>query len=248
MSLFSPVNFSADIFFSTMLDSQANARISVLYALLTALLLGTWYRIAAVPRHKPKRSIRQLANPKIVCACILLVAALQYTSSYLITAVYYIRPAWYKTYVDLLESAGMTEMSVLLAFYSIIIGPVCEELIFRGVTFHYAHKALPFWAANILQALLFGIYHANMVQGIYAFCVGLMCGCIFYYGKSIYLSILFHILFNFWGTYLGKLMYQGSNSMVQLLLIAATVAAGIIGFRLFKDGVRSRDTFRQEAQ
>ena len=59
------------------------------------------------------------------------------------------------------------EPSLILVLYSVLIGPVCEELIFRGLTLKYAKRAMPFWVANFLQALLFGVFHMNMIQDVY---------------------------------------------------------------------------------
>ena len=67
-------------------------------------------------------------------------------------------------------------------------------------------RALPFWAANLMQAVLFGIFHMNWIQGIYAFVLGLVLGWICEKGGSIYFSMFFHILFNFWGTIIGPLL------------------------------------------
>ena len=82
--------------------------------------------------------------------------------------------------------------------YAVILGPVCEELVFRGVTMRLVRRALPFWAANLMQAVLFGIFHMNWIQGIYAFVLGLVLGWICEKGGSIYFSMFFHILINFW--------------------------------------------------
>jgi hypothetical protein len=42
---------------------------------------------------------------------------------------------------------------------------------------------MPFWVANILQAVLFGIYHMNPLQGIYAFFIGLFLGYVCHKGE-----------------------------------------------------------------
>ena len=92
-------------------------------------------------------------------------------------------------YESLLETAGLDDqISILMVICSVIFAPFCEELVFRGVTMHQAKKCLPFWAANLLQALLFGIFHMNMIQGIYAFCLGLVLGYVCNRGGSIYYS------------------------------------------------------------
>ena len=63
-------------------------------------------------------------------------------------------------------------MIILVTFAA----PILEELIFRLLILSFARKYFPFFAANIIQAGLFGIYHMSLVQGIYAFLLGLFIG------------------------------------------------------------------------
>lgn len=79
----------------------------------------------------------------------------------------------------LMETAGLdSDIGLFMFIYAVILGPVCEELVFRGVTMRLVRRALPFWAANLMQAVLFGIFHMNWIQGIYAFVLGLVLGWI----------------------------------------------------------------------
>ena len=100
-----------------------------------------------------------------------------------------------------------------MLLYSVLLAPVCEELIFRGTTMHLARRALPFWLANTMQALLFGLFHMNWIQGIYAFALGLVLGYVCEKGGSIYYSILLHILFNLWGTVISTLLPDVGNTV-----------------------------------
>lgn len=78
-----------------------------------------------------------------------------------------------------METAGLdSDIGLFMFIYAVILGPVCEELVFRGVTMRLVRRALPFWAANLMQAVLFGIFHMNWIQGIYAFVLGLVLGWI----------------------------------------------------------------------
>lgn len=85
---------------------------------------------------------------------------------------------------------------LIVLLLMIFIAPVSEELIFRGVVFHRANKLFGFACANIMQALLFGLYHGNLVQGIYAALIGLILGAVCYKFRTIYASILLHMIIN----------------------------------------------------
>lgn len=67
-----------------------------------------------------------------------------------------------------------------------ILSPMAEENVFRGVTLHRLfllfreknEEKKAFFLAALLSSLLFGIYHGNIVQGLYAAAMGL-CFCWF---------------------------------------------------------------------
>ncbi len=108
-----------------------------------------------------------------------------------------------EAYEELMESAGFGE-SILPTIAAVLIAPFGEEFIFRGVTFYYAKKAvsdLPdrrkaFWIANCIQALGFGVFHMNLVQGSYAFIMGLALGYLAHRFRSILPAMLGHMIIN----------------------------------------------------
>lgn len=85
---------------------------------------------------------------------------------------------------------------IMVMVVTIIVAPITEELIFRGVTLHFANRHIPFYLANLLQAVLFGVYHGNLVQGVYAGVLGLVLGFIYQKFRTIYAPILLHMLVN----------------------------------------------------
>lgn len=76
--------------------------------------------------------------------------------------------------------------SFLLRFLvTAVLAPVTEELLFRGLIRTELKEYMKPRAAALLGALLFGLYHGNLSQGIYAFllalCLELVCewsGCL----------------------------------------------------------------------
>ncbi len=85
---------------------------------------------------------------------------------------------------------------ILVVLRTVIMAPIFEELLFRGVTLNRAKNMLPFYAINIFQALLFGINHMNIIQFIYTFPKGLLYGYVAFKYKSIIPSIFLHIFNN----------------------------------------------------
>jgi hypothetical protein len=178
----------------------------------------------------------------MILGVIILVPGMQFFSSYLIGIVSMAFPQWLKQYEELINNAGLgSDITPLMLLYSVVLAPIGEELMFRGVTMRQARKAVPFWAANLLQAFLFGVFHLNWIQGIYAFALGLVLGIVCEKGGSIYYSLLFHILFNFWGTVIGELLGDIDDSGIAgLVIFLLMIVFIILGTLLFKVGMKKR--------
>ena len=164
------------------------------FATLGTLILGAlWYR-----RHKPETdfSLKEAVNVKMLIAMICLGLSLQFLISMCLNAVYPVLPqSLTDQYSELMESllGGNIWLSLLA---TVILAPLAEEFLFRGVTLKMAQKIMPFMFANVLQAVLFGVYHMNLIQGVYAFVLGLVLGFTAEYFHSVWASILLHACVN----------------------------------------------------
>ena len=128
---------------------------------------------------------------------------LQLLSNLFLTLVFGIFPELMESYSQVLENLGMDSPTVLSLAYTVLVAPVTEELIFRGLTLRILEGAFPFWAANILQALYFGIIHGNLVQGGYAFLAGMVLGYLVKRNGTLAAGILCHFGVNLSGVLLG---------------------------------------------
>ena len=89
-----------------------------------------------------------------------------------------------------------------------------------------------------MQAALFGLFHLNWIQGIYAFALGIVLGYVCERGGSIYYSIGLHLLFNLWGTLSGFFPDPGNSVVAFVIVIAVTIVSLAAGFVLFNKGRR----------
>lgn len=201
---------------------------NILYCSLIAQVMAfavfvLWYYLtwSTKKQHNPFKIFRR----KSVGGIILLGVSFEFVISSILSIIDIYFPHLMDNYKELMEEAGMDEISVAVALATIIMAPIVEELIFRGITLKLAMKINgSFWVANILQALLFGIAHMNWVQGSYAFCLGIVMGYVVKKYKTLYASIMLHAVFNFAGTILVALvsLIPGAESLaVNLLLIVA---------------------------
>lgn len=142
-------------------------------------------------------------------------------------------PDAFASYQELMKSLD-TENSILALPYVILLGPVAEELLFRGVILDRLKPAFSFRVANILQAVLFGIFHGNVIQGIYAFVFGMVLGMIVHVTGTVYASMLTHIVFNGTSELLTLLPGGGdATAAFPVVLLLAAVFSFTAGMRYY---------------
>lgn len=76
-----------------------------------------------------------------------------------------------------------------------LMAPLAEEMVFRGAVLRTLLQVIPskrHWTAIIISALLFGIAHFNIAQGVHAFAIGLLLGWMYYRTRSIVPGLVFH--------------------------------------------------------
>lgn len=77
-----------------------------------------------------------------------------------------------------------------------LISPVTEEIVFRGMIFNRMRRYFPHAAAVIVSGILFGVYHGNLVQGLYGGCMGIMMAYLYERMHSFFVPCLFHATAN----------------------------------------------------
>ena len=89
---------------------------------------------------------------------------------------------------------------VLLIVYVVIMAPVMEELVFRKVL---VNKLYPYGqgVAIVLSGLMFGLFHGNMNQFIFAFPLGMCFAYVYVRTGKIHITILLHMVTNAMGTF-----------------------------------------------
>ncbi len=156
--------------------------------------------------------------------CFLLGIEAEFVSSNILTLIMERLPATGLEYKENISSVFSNDLVTVLRV--VLVGPVVEELFFRGLVLWLSGLVIPFFAANIVQALLFGVYHMNLVQGIYAFLLGLLMGYIKKCTGSLIPCILFHIAFNMTGLLIDDFMPPTSDAVrvvMMILFLAACV-------------------------
>ena len=121
------------------------------------------------------------------------------------------------TVMEQIEQASSTSTTISMLLYASFLGPITEELVFRGFVLKTLHKYGSLQAIFIC-ALLFGLFHGNLVQGIFAFGVGLVLGYVAEY-YSIYWAMALHIINNFVFSDLMGWCLRDSSELVENIVL-----------------------------
>lgn len=91
----------------------------------------------------------------------------------------------------------LTEGNLFIMVLTIgIVAPFAEEFLFRGVIYRTLSKNISIPVTIIIQGVLFGIYHANLIQGVYASLLGIIFGFITHKTQSLWPAIIAHMTNN----------------------------------------------------
>lgn len=106
-------------------------------------------------------------------------------------------PSVFKQYEELAESFGLDTITPgVMIFIVCLLGPLAEEVLFRGMIYARLRRGFSMWPAAIISGLMFGLFHANWVQGVYATIFGIILAYIYEKTQTIWGSCLLHVAFN----------------------------------------------------
>lgn len=136
--------------------------------------------------------------------------------------------------------SSLIEITPYKLFRVCVMFPIIEELVFRLLLLGTLKKVLPFMAANVIQAVVFGIYHGNIVQGIYAFLLGLFIGYLYFTFGGVGYTIVFHMFINFAGMFLDRVMGGISSKAIQAVIAIVSLAI-IVGLVYSAHKINKKD-------
>lgn len=124
---------------------------------------------------------------------------------------------------DEIEKASVT---VSMWLYVGLIGPIVEETVFRGVLMREL-KPLGKNFAILTSSVMFALYHQDVIQGLFAFGIGLILGFVAM-EYSLFWSIVLHVFNNAVIGGLGSIA-DANGEMASMAFIISMIAIGFIG-------------------
>ncbi|MBP8989061.1 MAG: CPBP family intramembrane metalloprotease [Clostridia bacterium] len=134
---------------------------------------------------------------------------------------------WMKEYYESTAAFGADIGYLWLILGISIMTPIAEELLFRGIIQGELRKAMPEWAAIIVQGLVFAAFHWQPIQVSYVLLPGLALGLVYALTRSIWAPIIMHITFNFLGSVLPALI--GEDEVLNQILGVSELSFILIG-------------------
>ena len=172
----------------------------------------------------------------ILAMIVLLGISVQFFSSCILTTVLNLMPSVAEEYMNNLSA--ILEITPRMLLQVCLIAPIIEELFFRGLIFSLMSKLLPFIFANVVQAIVFGIYHGNVVQVVYAFILGMFIGYILFITGSIVYTIVLHMSINLTGMFIDRIVPMDEALIVRMvIMIISFVIIYLLVKNIYKLGI-----------
>ena len=109
----------------------------------------------------------------------------------------------------------------------VLIGPVFEELLFRGAITRELLRRYPTWMAIVVSALLFGVAHLNPVQAVCGFLLGILLAWVYVRTGSLLPGLLIHVVNNGLSASVDA-AYPGAETMSGLLPMGWRVVGMVV--------------------
>lgn len=145
-------------------------------------------------------------------------------------ALAFLPEAWLMEYAAASEDLAGTLTAVAL-ISTVLVAPIVEEILFRGIILSRLRKAMPVAPAILLSSLVFGLMHGQILWIAYAAFLGIILALVAVRTKSILATILLHVTFNLAGMLVPHLVSEASAA-VYMAIAAAGAALAAVGMTM----------------
>lgn len=157
---------------------------------------GLWYYFRE-NKYPFRPDYHKAFTPSNVMAILGIAVFGQFGINLILSGFQVVFPSVFKQYEELAESFGLDTITPgVMIFIVCLLGPLAEEVLFRGMIYAKLRRGFSMWPAAIISGLMFGLFHANWVQGVYATIFGIILAYIYEKTQTIWGSCLLHVAFN----------------------------------------------------
>ena len=153
---------------------------------------------------------------------------------------------WPKEWIEAYTTGSASLDGSLMSWISaVLVAPVVEEILFRGLIYTRLKKGMPMVVAAVLTSLLFGLMHGTIIWILYAFVLGMIMTWIFERYQSLVANIIFHLSFNAMGMLL-PMIPERAEFIIWILFVASIVGCVLMFKQIIK--VTGREEVLDENQ
>lgn len=243
--------------YETLLEGSSFDNVALIFAvaaqlIVIAVFLPAWRRMrpASFVARREAVAPSGVSFAKSLGTLLMIGVSAQFFVGGLLGVVELLFPEAMAEYSELMEDTSVGVFAIVSALSIAVLAPINEEIVCRGVMLEYAMRAMSsgwnvadgaryravsaraFWIASTLQALAFGALHMNLIQGSYAFALGVLEGWVFWRTGKLRHPIILHFALNI-SSYLVEPLYPLLSVVptgLVIVLAAVVCAAGIRGF------------------
>lgn len=147
---------------------------------------------------------------------------------------------------NMINHSRLTILEGLLIIISVaIIGPIVEEILFRGILLGALKPIMDVRIAILLSSVVFGLLHRTSVMMVVVATIsGIVLSCIYLYHINLINSIIVHAMFNFIATLsairprfpveLSEIIIRADTPLMIMIGLGLTIYFIIIGRYIFK--------------
>lgn len=151
-----------------------------------------------------------------------------------------------ETFGTILDGIGFWQAALIIA----VIGPICEEIVFRGYLFSGLRSKGNVKFAILFSSLIFGIYHMSLLKLFTTGFLGILLCLAVEFSGSIFVPMLMHIINNafsvilmFYGNSIEKYLPFLTKEKLSIgecatILIIGVAFIGIGGIILYKNRIK----------
>lgn len=108
---------------------------------------------------------------------------------------------------------------------TVILVPIAEEMLFRGIVMGaYLPAMKPGWALTI-SSVLFALFHMNFVQSSYVLILAFILGYVYLRTRNFFYPVLLHMTYNFFGGFFPTIIGTDENETISLYYM---IGVGIV--------------------
>lgn len=137
--------------------------------------------------------------------------------------------------IEAVNEAIFTGSFIFTFITTVILAPIMEELMVRGLVLNKLLSSVNKKAAICVSALIFGLIHLNLMQGINAFFLGIVLALVYIKTRSIIVCMLCHAANNLLAVV--DIVLESNNvahlATIDFVISIVCIVLGIVGAYFF---------------